>query len=65
MKDLEKIYSPLKLRAVDDRDLAIFSDCIYQSILLSTEIKYDKKNKIFYWPWKDLHGKLLREKTTN
>ena len=47
MKDLEKIYSPLKLRAVDDKDLAIFSDCIYQSILLSTEIKYDKKNKIF------------------
>ena len=38
---------PLKLRAVDDKDLSIFSDCIYQSILLTSEIKYDKKNKLF------------------
>ena len=42
MNDLEKIYSPLKLRAVDDKDLAIFSDCIYQSILVSSEVNFDK-----------------------
>jgi len=47
MKDHEQIYTPLKLRAVDDKDLSIFSDCIYQSILLTSEIKYDKKNKLF------------------
>ena len=48
MKDLKQIYTPLKLRAIDDKDLSIFSDCIYQSILLTSEIKYDKKNKFFY-----------------
>ena len=47
MKNPEKVYSQLKLRAVDDKDLAIFSDCIYQSILLSSEIKYDKQNRLF------------------
>ena len=47
MKDHKQIYTPLKLRAVDDKDLSIFSDCIYQSILLTSEIKYDKKNKLF------------------
>ena len=47
MKDHEQIYTPLKLRAVDDKDLSIFSDCIYQSILLTSEMKYDKKNKLF------------------
>ena len=43
MKDLEKPYVPLKLRAIDDNDLSVFSDCIYQSILLSSGIKFDKK----------------------
>ncbi|MEC8099764.1 MAG: DUF2948 family protein [Pseudomonadota bacterium] len=47
MKDHKQIYTPLKLRAVDDKDLSIFSDCIYQSILLTSEMKYDKKNKFF------------------
>ena len=37
MKDLKKIYTPLNLRAIDDNDLSIFSDCIYQSILLTSD----------------------------
>ena len=49
MKDLDKSYVPLKLRAIDDNDLSIFSDCIYQSILLTSEVKFDKKINFFYW----------------
>ena len=47
MKDPKKSYRPIKLRAIDDNDLSVFSDCIYQSILLSSELMYDKKTKIF------------------
>ena len=47
MKDPKKSYKPIKLRAIDDNDLSVFSDCIYQSILLSSELMYDKKTKIF------------------
>ncbi len=62
MKSLKKVYRPLKLRAVDDKDLSIFSDCIYQSILLTSEIKYDKKNKFFLlalerFTWETANGK--------
>ena len=47
MKTINKRWKPLKLRAVDDKDLSIFSDCIYQSILISSEIAYDKNRKLF------------------
>ena len=47
MKDHKKTWKPLKLRAIDDKDLAIFSDCIYQSILISSEMHFDKTNKSF------------------
>ena len=47
MKTINKNWKPLKLRAVDDKDLSIFSDCIYQSILISSEIAYDKNRKFF------------------
>ena len=47
MKNLDKSYVPLKLRAIDDNDLSVFSDCIYQSIFLTSEVKFDKKNKLF------------------
>ena len=47
IKDLDKSYVPLKLRAIDDNDLSVFSDCIYQSIFLNSEVKFDKKNKLF------------------
>ena len=41
MKQSNKIWKPLKLIALDDKDLSIFSDCIYQAILVSSEINYD------------------------
>ena len=47
MKNLEKKWSPLKLKAIDDRDLSVFSDCIYQSILVSSEVNFDKARKSF------------------
>ena len=47
MKEFERNWKPLKLRAIDDKDLSIFSDCIYQAILLSSEVHYDTHNKIF------------------
>ena len=47
MKYLKKNWKPLKLRAIDDRDLSVFSDCIYQSILVSSEVNFDKVKKSF------------------
>lgn len=47
MKLIEKKWKPLKLRAIDDNDLSVFSDCLYQSILISSEVQYDiKKNHL-------------------
>ena len=62
MKDLEKSYTPLKLRAIDDNDLSVFSDCIYQSIFLTSEVKYDQKNNFFLlalerFTWEIAEGK--------
>ena len=42
-----KGWMPLKLRAVDDHDLQIFSQCLYESIIISSEIHFNKKNKQF------------------
>ena len=47
MKSLDKNWKPLKLKAIDDKDLSIFSDCIYQSILLTSEVNFDKAGKSF------------------
>ena len=47
MKNPEKNWKPLKLKAVDDRDLSIFSDCIYQSIFVSSEVHFNKEKKSF------------------
>lgn len=42
-----KVWKPLKLRAIDDGDLIIFSQCIYEAIFLPNELRFDKKEKIF------------------
>ena len=47
MKNLNKSWKPLKLKAIDDKDLSIFSDCIYQSILVTSEVNFDKVEKSF------------------
>ena len=42
-----KCWTPLKLRALDDRDLLIFTQCLYESIFLPTELNFNKKEKLF------------------
>ena len=42
-----KCWKPLKLRALDDRDLLIFTQCLYESIFLPTELNFNKKEKLF------------------
>ena len=62
MKDLNKSYTPLKLRAVDDKDLSIFSDCIYQSILLTSELRYEKEKIFFIRPGEIYLGDCRRQR---
>jgi len=38
-------WLPLKLRAEDDNDLQVFSQCIFEAIVVPTEIHYYKKEK--------------------
>ena len=40
-------WTPLKLKAVDDQDLQIFSQFLYESIVLPSEINFEKKNQRF------------------
>ena len=45
--DNTKDWSPIKLKAVDDQDLQVFSQFLYESIVLPSEIKFEeKKTKI-------------------
>ena len=43
---LEK-WSPIKIRAEDDADLQVFSQCLYESIILPSEIYFNKEKKQF------------------
>ena len=45
--NIEFKWKPIKLRAEDDGDLQIFSQCLYEAIVLPSEIKYDKRKKQF------------------
>ena len=40
-------WKPIKLKAVDDQDLQIFSQFLYESIVLPSEIKFEEKNQRF------------------
>ena len=40
-------WTPIKLKAVDDQDLQIFSQFLYESIVLPSEIKFEEKNQRF------------------
>ena len=60
--EISKIWQPLKLRAVDDQDLQIFSQFLYESIIVSSEINYDEKAKQFAmaierFTWEQAKGK--------
>ena len=61
MRNSQINWKPLKLRAEDDSDLSIFSDCIYQSILVH-QVIYDKNRKSFLialerFTWEVARGK--------
>ena len=45
--EIRKNWTPIKLKAVDDKDLQIFSQFLYESIVLPSEIKYEEKNQRF------------------
>ena len=45
--DNTKDWSPIKLKAVDDQDLQVFSQCLYEGIVVSSEINYDHIAKQF------------------
>lgn len=60
--DYNKIWSPLKLRAEDDADLQVFSQCMYEAIVLPSEVNYSKEKKQFAvamerFTWEVAHGK--------
>ena len=40
-------WKPIKLKAVDDQDLQIFSQFLYESIVLPSEINFEEKNQRF------------------
>ena len=44
---IESKWKPIKLRAEDDSDLQIFSQCLYEAIVLPSEIKYNKSKNQF------------------
>ena len=45
--DNKKDWKPIKLKAVDDQDLQVFSQCLYEAIVVSSEINYDHIAKQF------------------
>ena len=58
----EGTWKPIKLRAQDDKDLQVFSQCLYEAIVLPTEINYNKKKKQFAmalerFTWENAKGK--------
>ena len=46
--EILKKYSPLKLRAEDDNDLEVLSECLFESIFIKTEMSFLEKDKIFF-----------------
>ena len=40
-------WRPIKLKAVDDQDLQVFSQFLYESIVLPSEINFEEKNQQF------------------
>ena len=45
--EIRQSWKPIKLKAVDDQDLQVFSQFLYESIVLPSEINFEKKNKRF------------------
>ena len=45
--EIRQNWKPVKLKAVDDLDLQVFSQFLYESIVLPSEIKFEKKKQRF------------------
>ena len=45
--EIRQNWSPIKLKAVDDQDLQVFSQFLYESIVLPSEINFEEKNQQF------------------
>ena len=43
---LDKTGNQIKLKAVDDQDLQVFSQFLFESIVLPSEINFEKKTKV-------------------
>ena len=44
---IKQDWKPIKLKAVDDQDLQIFSQFLYEAIVLPTEINFEEGNQQF------------------
>jgi hypothetical protein len=63
-----KKWSPIKIRAEDDADLQVFSQCLYEAIVLPSEVYFNREKKQFAmaierFTWEISEGKdyLLRQ----
>ena len=45
--EIKQNWTPIRLKAIDDQDLQIFSQFLYESIVLPSEIKFEEKNQQF------------------
>ena len=45
--EIRQKWTPIKLKAVDDQDLQVFSQFLFESIVLPSEINFEKKKQRF------------------
>ena len=45
--EIRQKWSPIKLKAVDDQDLQVFSQFLFESIVLPSEINFEEKKQQF------------------
>ena len=45
--EIRQNWSPVKLKAVDDQDLQVFSQCLFESIVLPSEINFEENKQRF------------------
>ena len=45
--EIRQNWSPVKLKAVDDQDLQVFSQCLFESILVPSEISFEEDKQRF------------------
>ncbi len=45
--EIKQNWTPIKLKAVDDQDLQVFSQFLYESMVLPSEINFEEKKQRF------------------